>query len=100
GPLWNGRYGATLLDTERYWLTCLRYVELNPLRAHMVTAAETYRWSSYRVHAHGESCDWLTRHRCYLALGADDWSRQETYRTMCQVPLTHAEFQLQRRPSR
>ena len=31
GPLWNSRYGAALLDTERYWLTCLRYVEFNPV---------------------------------------------------------------------
>lgn len=100
GPLWNGRYGAALLDTQRYWLTCLRYVELNPLRARIVTSPEDYRWSSYRVHAHGQSCDWLTPHHCYLALGADDQSRQSAYRTLCAVPLTNAELRLQRRPPR
>jgi putative transposase len=36
GTLWNGRYRGLLIDDERYWLTCLRYVEQNPVRAVMV----------------------------------------------------------------
>jgi putative transposase len=100
GPCWNGRYGATLIGTEAYWLTCLRYVELNPVRAGIVNSPEDYRWSSYRFHAHGEACDWLTIHRCYLALGPDEQSRQRAYRAMCAIPLTDAQLRLQRRPRR
>ena len=33
GTLWEGRYKATLIDTETYLLTCMRYIELNPVRA-------------------------------------------------------------------
>ena len=33
GTLWEGRYKATLIDTEQYLLTCMRYIELNPVRA-------------------------------------------------------------------
>ncbi|SFO37598.1 hypothetical protein [Nitrosospira briensis] len=33
GTLWEGRYKATLIDTEAYLLTCMRYIELNPVRA-------------------------------------------------------------------
>ena len=33
GTLWEGRYKATLLDSETYLLTCYRYIELNPVRA-------------------------------------------------------------------
>jgi putative transposase len=36
GTLWEGRYKATLIDSEAYLLTCMRYIELNPLRAGMV----------------------------------------------------------------
>ncbi len=39
GTIWNERYGAALLDDERYWYNCLRYVDLNPFRAHMVGRA-------------------------------------------------------------
>lgn len=36
GTLWEGRYRATLPDSERYLLRCYRYIELNPIRAGMV----------------------------------------------------------------
>ena len=38
GTLWNGRYRGIHLENETYWLTCLRYVEQNPVRAGMVSA--------------------------------------------------------------
>ena len=98
GTLWNERYGAVLLDDERYWLTCLRYVELNPVRAHLVDDSGAYRWSSYRIHAQGDACSWLTTHPTYLGLGHDPQTRQSAYRSICGVPLTEAELTLQRRP--
>ena len=100
GTIWNERYGAVLLDDERYWYTCLRYVELNPFRAHMVAAPEDSRWSSYRCHAFGEPLDWLTPHPLYIRLGATAKARQEAYRAMCAVSLTDEEIDRQRHPPR
>jgi putative transposase len=37
GTLWTGRYLAKSIDDERYWLTCLRYIEQNPVRAGIVS---------------------------------------------------------------
>ena len=43
GTLWEGRYRATLIDTERYLFTCYRYIELNPVRAGLsATPTEPY----------------------------------------------------------
>ena len=36
GALWDGRYRATVVETDRYLLACMRYIELNPVRAGMV----------------------------------------------------------------
>ena len=36
GTLWEGRYKASLIDSEAYALLCYRYIELNPVRANMV----------------------------------------------------------------
>lgn len=44
GTLWEGRYRATVIDSEHYLLTCMRYIELNPVRAGMVPQPEGYRW--------------------------------------------------------
>ncbi|MDX8390315.1 MAG: transposase [Mariprofundaceae bacterium] len=54
GTLWEGRYKATLLDSEEYLLTCSRYIELNPVRAGMVGAPADYPWSSYACNALGK----------------------------------------------
>ncbi len=48
GTLFEGRFRASLVQSERYLLTCMRYIELNPLRAHLVEDPGHYRWSSFR----------------------------------------------------
>src|SRR5574337_70831 len=53
GTLWEGRYKSCLVDSERYLLTCYRYIELNPVRAAMVETPGDYAWSSYRANAQG-----------------------------------------------
>ena len=47
GGLWEGRFKASLVDSEAYLLTCMRYIELNPMRPGMVVHPGDYRWSSY-----------------------------------------------------
>ena len=83
GTAWNGRYKDIHVDDERQWLTCLRYIERNPLEAGMVTDPGDYMWSSYRTHAFGEECSWLTPHPLYLALGPTPELRQAGYRAIC-----------------
>lgn len=51
GTLWEGRHRSSLVQSERYLLTCMRYIECNPVRAQMVTRPEEYRWSSYGTNA-------------------------------------------------
>jgi putative transposase len=85
GTLWEGRYRATVVDSERYLLTLMRYIELNPVRAGMVAAPQDYPWSSYRRNALGEAgpdADWLTLHEEYMRLGLDDMARQEAYQAL------------------
>ena len=49
GHVWQGRFYSCPLDESHLW-QALRYVELNPVRARMVGAAEEWRWSSAPVH--------------------------------------------------
>ncbi|MCU1347736.1 MAG: hypothetical protein JWO56_766 [Acidobacteria bacterium] len=51
GHLYQGRFGAQLIEKETHLMEVLRYVALNPLRANMVQRLEKYRWSSYRATA-------------------------------------------------
>jgi len=88
GTLWTGRYKAKPITDERYWLTCMRYVELNPVRAGIVEAPGTYRWSSYLHHGLGTHDDLVAEHPLYLGLGTSPEARQQAWREICghQIP--------------
>lgn len=49
GHLWQGRFASVPMD-ERHLYACLRYVELNPVRAGLAERPEAWRWSSARAH--------------------------------------------------
>jgi putative transposase len=88
GGLFDGRYRSLVIDTEAYWFTCMRYVELNPVRAGMTAAPEDYRWSSHRAHAFGVTDDLIVPHAMYLALGSSDHVRQQCWRAICGEALS------------
>jgi putative transposase len=46
GHVYQQRYSASLIDSEAYYYTTLRYVEANPLRAGLVDRAQRWAWSS------------------------------------------------------
>ena len=79
GTLWEGRYRSTLIDSEQYLFTCLRYVELNPVRAGLVPQPSHYRWSSYPANALGWSDPLVVAHERYVALGGNAAERQAAY---------------------
>lgn len=83
GTLWEGRYKACVVDSDRYLLTCYRYIELNPVRAAMVVDAADFRWSSHRCNAHGAADALVTPHERYVELGDGTQARQMAYRALC-----------------
>ncbi len=70
GYLWQGRFASFPMD-ESYLLACSRYVELNPVRAKIVSRARDWPWSSARAHLTGRD-DGLVTVRPLLEL-APDW---------------------------
>ena len=87
GTLWEGRFRSCLTQQETYLLACQRYIELNPVRAGMVTHPAEYRWSSYRANAQGEPDALVQAHPIYAALGLDAQSRQAAYRELFRYEL-------------
>lgn len=87
GTLWEGRYRSSLIDSERYFLACSRYIELNPVRAGIVAIPSDFEWSSFR----GNACDGtdhlLTPHPIYQALGARTGARRAAYKALFDAPL-------------
>lgn len=93
GTLWEGRYRACLVDSDRYLLTCYRYIELNPVRAGMVDAPGEYRWSSFSRNAFGMADDVVTPHATYVALGSSGEERCRAYRRLFRSAIDHDDIE-------
>lgn len=87
GSLWEGRYKSSLIQAETYLLTCMRYIELNPVRAGMVQDPGQYRWSSYRHNGLGQADSRITPHPLYLTIDRDEADRQAAYRALFRSEL-------------
>ena len=92
GTLWEGRYRAGLIATDYHWLNCLRYVEMNPVAARMVSSPEAYRWSSYRAHANGDGNALLAPHPLFMQLAPDPASRGARWASICNEPLSEVDL--------
>lgn len=92
GTLWEGRYKSTLIDSERYLLTCSRYIELNPVRAGMVECPANYPWSSYRRNALGRRDPLVSPHSVYEQLGRVPEEREAAYRELFSAQVEEAEL--------
>ena len=87
GTLWEGRFRSSLVQEQGYFLRCHCYIELNPVRANMVSHPRDYAWSSYRANAGLASSRLLTPHGEYLALGKHERERAAAYQELFRSAL-------------
>lgn len=87
GTLWEGRYKASLVEQETYLLVCYRYIELNPVRAKMVTNPGDYKWSSFRQNTGLDEQRCVIEHECFRRLGSTKADRYLAYRELFSLML-------------
>jgi len=93
GTLWEGRYRSTLIQTERYFLACMVYIDLNPVRAGLVTQAVDYPWSSHAHYTGIRQDAWLNPHALYWGLGNTPFARELAYAQLVQAGIEPAHQQ-------
>ena len=79
GTLWEGRFRSSLIQTDRYFLACMAYIDSNPVRAGMVSQALDHPWSSHAHYVGARQDSWLVPHPLYWALGNTPFAREKTY---------------------
>ncbi len=88
GTLWQGRYRSCLVQDDSYFLVCQRYMDMNPVRASMVSNPGLYQWSSHRFYAYGDYNPIITPHEVVSALGQSKTACQLAYRELFDSPLS------------
>lgn len=94
GTLWQGRYKATVIDAERYFMTCSRYIELSPVQLGIVVNPADYEWSSYAHHVGIKQNLLVTDHPLYWALGNTPFGREAAYKNLAEQALTTEEIRM------
>ena len=87
GTLWEGRYRSTLIQAERHLLSCMVFIDLDPVREGLCADAQSYPWSSHRHHAGQAQDRYITTHAMYWALGNTPFAREAAYADLVRTGL-------------
>jgi len=93
GTLFQGRFRASLVDPAEYFLACMRFIELNPVRAGMAAAPLDYPWSSYAHHAGVRPDPVIIDHAKYWELGNTPFQREAMYNELVQQGMSAEEVE-------
>jgi putative transposase len=88
GTLWEGRYKSTLIQTDRYFLACMVYIDLNPVRAGLVAQARDYPWSSHGHYMGLRADKLLVPHALVWSLGNTPFAREAAYAELVRAGIS------------
>jgi putative transposase len=88
GTLWEGRYRSTLIQTDRYLLACMAYLDLNPVRGGLVQQPRDYPWSSHGHYVGLRNDKLITPHPLVWELGNTPFAREAAYAEWVQAGIT------------
>lgn len=88
GSLWEGRFRATVLEADTYFIPCAQLIEQQPVQAALVAEPAGYLWSSHAHHAGIRREAWITDHPAYWALGNTPFEREAAYQQQAQTPVS------------
>jgi putative transposase len=85
GTLWEGRYRSALMQSDNYLLSCMVYIDLNPVRSGLAMHAQEYAWSSHAHYAGLRADKSISAHPSIWALGNTPFARESRYRELVQT---------------
>jgi putative transposase len=94
GTIFAGRFKTSLIDSEKYFMACSRYIESNPVRSKLVDDPADYAWSSYAHHVGVSQNPVITDHALYWALGNTPFQREAAYRELSRPMLSQKEMEI------
>lgn len=86
GHLFEKRYYPVLVDTDRYLLTLLRYIHLNPVRGGLSASTDAYPWSSHHSYSGRRVEPWLTTDFALSQFSPDHARAVEAYKRFIAQP--------------
>ena len=84
GHIWRARYRSFVVDTDEYAMACMRYLDLNPVRAGLVKHPAEWEWSSHKFYTQGFHHPGMSLgpHTSYSTLAARPQDRKRVYQSL------------------
>lgn len=79
GHFWINSFRESVIDSDSYALTCMRYLDRNPVRAKIVQSPDLWPWSSHIYYANGTPNPLIDPHPSYIGLSSRPTTRQSLY---------------------
>jgi putative transposase len=92
GTLFQGRFRTSLVETDKYFLACSRFIELAPVRGQLAVEAGDYPWSSYRHRVGVRPDATVSDHSLYWGLGNTPFQREAAYMEYVQQGIADDEL--------
>ena len=92
GGLWEGRFRATVLESDPYFIPCAQLIEQQALQMGLVGEVSAYRWSSHAHHSGRRREAWITDHPAYWALGNTPFAREAAYAELVRTGLANRQL--------
>lgn len=80
GFLWQGRFKSQPVEKDKYFLTCGRYIERNPVRANLVGCPDDYLYSSAAYYTKGKQDGVTISSSVYETFIGNRRTRQRKYK--------------------
>jgi len=93
GTLFGGRFRTAVIDPAQYFLACMRYIELHPVRLQQAGTPLDHPWSSYAHHAGVHADALITDHAKFWELGNTPFQREAAYIALAQQGLSMDELE-------
>jgi putative transposase len=90
GTLWEGRFRSCLVESAEYVLACYRYIELNPVRASIVSRPDAYSWSSHGANTGTYPDPTVKPHAEFTALSIRAAELSTAYKNLFEQPFDDA----------
>ena len=91
GGLWLDRFSCAMVDPQ-WLLQVMRFIDISPAQAGLVSSAGVYRWSSYAEHIGQQSTSFLQFPQAYWELGRTAMEREQAYAKWCQEYVSRADL--------
>jgi len=78
GHVWEGRFRSAIIEAPSYFLRCMAYVDLNPVRAGLAAASLDYRWCGHAA-LEAQDANVLDFHPLYQECGSNPAERYRYY---------------------